>query len=35
VKRSGPRTVAFGAPDGDAFFRLFVAIFRLAGIPAA
>jgi D-amino peptidase len=34
VERSGPRTVAFGAPDGDAFFRLFVAIFRLAGIAA-
>src|SRR6187551_33665 len=35
VERVGPRTVAFGAPDGDAFFRLFVVLFRLAGIPAA
>jgi D-amino peptidase len=35
VERAGPRTVTFGAADGDAFFRLFVALFRLAGIPAA
>jgi D-amino peptidase len=30
VERTGPRTLAFGAPDGDAFFRLFLAIQRLA-----
>jgi D-amino peptidase len=28
--RSGPRTVAFEADDGDAFFRRFVCLFRLA-----
>jgi D-amino peptidase len=30
VERIGPRTVAFGGQDGDAFFRTFVAIQRLA-----
>ena len=30
VERTGPRTVSFGAADGDAFFRLFVALQRLA-----
>jgi D-amino peptidase len=30
VERAGPRSVAFGASDGDAFFRLFIAIQRLA-----
>ncbi len=30
VERIGPRTVAFSAADGDAFFRRFVAVFRLA-----
>jgi D-amino peptidase len=34
VERIGGRTVAFAAPDGDTFFRLFVAIFRLAGLAA-
>jgi D-amino peptidase len=31
----GPRTVGFEAPDGDAFYRLFLALTRLAGVPAA
>lgn len=35
VERLGPRTVGFGASDGDAFYRLFVALVRLAGVPAA
>jgi D-amino peptidase len=35
VERIGPRTVAFGAPDGDRFYRLFVSLVRLAGVPAA
>jgi D-amino peptidase len=35
VERIGGRTVAFNADDGDTFFRLFVAIFRLAGLAAA
>ena len=30
VKRTGPRTVAFDAGDGDTFYRRFVAVFRLA-----
>jgi D-amino peptidase len=30
VERIGPRTVAFTGPDGDAFFRSFIAIQRLA-----
>jgi D-amino peptidase len=30
VERIGPRTVAFGAEDGDTFYRRFVATFRLA-----
>ena len=30
VERTGPRTVAFSARDGDAFFRRFVAVSRLA-----
>ena len=35
VERVGPRTVGFGAPDGDAFYRLFVSLLRLAAVPAA
>jgi D-amino peptidase len=35
VERVGERTVAFGAPDGDALYRLFLALVRLGGIPAA
>ena len=35
VDRIGPRTVGFGAPDGDAFYRLFVSLLRLAAVPAA
>jgi D-amino peptidase len=31
VERVGPRTVGFSAPDGDRFYRRFLAIFRLAG----
>jgi D-amino peptidase len=31
IERIGPRTVGFGAPDGDRFYRLFLAAFRLAG----
>ena len=31
VERIGPRTIGFEAPDGDRFYRLFVAAFRLAG----
>ncbi|MDQ2689703.1 MAG: M55 family metallopeptidase [Chloroflexota bacterium] len=34
VERLGPRTVGFAAPDGDAFYRLFVCLVRLAGVPA-
>jgi D-amino peptidase len=30
TERIGPRTVGFSGPDGDAFFRTFVAIQRLA-----
>jgi len=33
VERIGPRTVAFTEPDGDRFFRRFLAVFRLAGSP--
>ena len=32
IERTGPRTVGFGAPDGDRFYRLFLAAFRLAGV---
>ena len=32
--RMGGRTVGFGAPDGDAFFRTFLALTRLAATPA-
>jgi D-amino peptidase len=35
VERLGPRTIGFEAADGDAFYRLFLALMRLAGIPAA
>src|SRR6187431_336270 len=35
TERVGPRTVGFEAADGDAFYRLFLALTRLAGIPAA
>ncbi len=35
VERVGSRTVGFGASDGDAFYRLFLALTRLAGVPAA
>ncbi len=31
VERLGPRTIAFGADDGDAFFRTFLALMRLSG----
>ena len=31
--RTGGRTVGFGAPDGDAFYRTFVALTRLAATP--
>ncbi len=31
VERLGPRTIAFGAADGDAFFRTFLALMRLSG----
>jgi len=31
VERIGPRTVGFGAEDGDAFFRTFLALMRLSG----
>ena len=34
VERIGPRTIAFSAPDGDRFYRLFVSLLRLAGVPA-
>jgi D-amino peptidase len=34
IDRVGPRTVGFGASDGDAFYRLFLSLTRLAGIPA-
>lgn len=30
VERIGPRTVAFGGPDGDAFYRTFLALVRLS-----
>lgn len=33
--RLGPRTVGFGAGEGDEFFRRFVAIFRLAAAATA
>jgi D-amino peptidase len=35
TERIGSRTVSFEADDGDAFYRLFLALTRLAGIPAA
>jgi D-aminopeptidase len=35
VERVGPRTIGFEAADGDAFYRLFLALTRLAGVPAA
>jgi len=31
VERLGPRTLGFGADDGDAFFRTFLALMRLSG----
>jgi len=31
AERIGPRTVGFGAPDGEAFYRRFLAVHRLAG----
>ena len=33
--RIGGRTVGFGAPDGDAFYRTFLALTRLAATPSA
>jgi D-amino peptidase len=33
--RLGARTIGFDADDGDAFYRLFLALTRLAGVPAA
>jgi D-amino peptidase len=35
IERIGGRTVAFHAEDGDAFYRTFVALTRLAATPAA
>jgi D-aminopeptidase len=35
TERLGPRAVGFKADDGDAFYRLFLALTRLAGVPAA
>lgn len=35
ANRLGPRTVGFGAGEGDEFFRRFVAIFRLAAAATA
>ena len=35
VERIGGRTVAFGADDGDALYRRFLAVTRLAATPAA
>jgi D-aminopeptidase len=31
AERIGPRSVAFTAPDGESFYRRFLATFRLAG----
>jgi len=31
IARIGPRSVGFSAPDGDRFYRTFLAAFRLAG----
>ncbi len=35
VERLGPRTIGFGAEDGDELYRLFVCLVRLAAVPAA
>lgn len=35
VERIGPRTVGFGADDGDALYRTCLVVTRLATIPAA
>jgi D-amino peptidase len=35
VERLGPRTIGFGAEDGDELYRLFVCLLRLAAVPAA
>ena len=35
VERLGPRTIGFSADDGDTFYRRFVCLFRLAGVPVA
>jgi D-amino peptidase len=35
TERRGPRTVGFGADDGDAFYRTCLALTRLATVPAA
>jgi D-amino peptidase len=35
VERLGPRTIGFSAADGDRFYRTFVCLVRLAGIPSA
>lgn len=35
VERLGPRTVGFGAEDGEAFYRTCLVLVRLAGVPAA
>ncbi len=34
TERLGARTVGFGADDGDALYRLFLVLVRLAGVPA-
>ena len=35
VERIGPRTVGFGAEDGEAYYRTCLVLTRLAAIPAA
>jgi D-aminopeptidase len=34
TERVGPRTVGFRADDGDAFYRICLALTRLATVPA-
>ncbi len=33
TERVGPRTIGFTADDGDAFYRMFLAVNRLASVP--
>jgi D-aminopeptidase len=35
TERIGPRTVGFGADDGDTFYRTCLAVTRMAAIPSA